>query len=423
VLAAIAKDTAYSFFSSIVLKVAMFVLTIIIAKELGANEFGKYGIAISTSNMILIFSSMGLGITSIKFITSSIDSNQELSKYSTIIEFCSVVSSLLLCILTIIFSTNIAIIFFKDTTLVNIIVISAFLMLTNSLIGIRTSMLQAISKFDMVFYTNLSSSLILILGISVLINLDLESVTNFLYLLLSIQILDYLFKSAIYYHWYFNSGKYITKFEILDLIPIFKFSIPSMLNGVCFMPVFWYTKTLLVENSGNLSNLGLFDAAFQWLSIVMIVTGAISTVALPAMIKNKRKNTFKKIYSIFLSLSIIIPIVITLIIPHLGSYIDLLYGASFSGLSEMVNLCLYISIFYSGWSIMSKVSTIEGKQWTVFFCNVLWSLSMLLFTPYLIDIYKVKGLFLSMLVSWAFVFFLYSIHNIIYFRKVEFDEI
>ena len=79
-LATIARDTAYSFLSSIVLKITIFILTIFIARELGANEFGKYGIAISTSNMILIFASMGLGVTSIKFITSSLDNHQNLSK-------------------------------------------------------------------------------------------------------------------------------------------------------------------------------------------------------------------------------------------------------------------------------------------------------------------------------------------------------
>ncbi|CAK2010421.1 oligosaccharide flippase family protein [Vibrio crassostreae] len=422
-LATIARDTAYSFLSSIVLKITIFILTIFIARELGANEFGKYGIAISTSNMILIFASMGLGVTSIKFITSSLDNHQNLSKNTSVIEFLSVITSILLCLLTIIFSTQIATVFFKDVTLVDIIVMSAFLMLTNSLIGIRTSMLQAISKFNIVFYTNLAASLLLLFGIGSLIILGLESVKNFLYLMITIQVIDYLSKSIIYYRWYLSHGNNIIRFDCSDLIPILKFSIPSMLNGICFMPVFWYTKTLLVQSSGDLTNLGLFDAAYQWLTIVMIATGAISTVALPSMIKYKRKNQFKKVYSIFLTLSITIPLVISLVAPFFGSHIENLYGDSFSGLSEMVNICLYISIFYSAWSIMSKVSTIEGKQWTVFSCNVVWSVIMLLITPYLIDMYNAKGLLLSILFSWVFVFVLYTIHNIIYFKRVEFYEI
>ena len=73
----LAKDSFWALFGNFIGKGLSLIAGIAVARFLGSEVYGEYGIIKSTLIMIAIFSSFGLGITATKFIAETKDKNPE----------------------------------------------------------------------------------------------------------------------------------------------------------------------------------------------------------------------------------------------------------------------------------------------------------------------------------------------------------
>lgn len=411
------SDSVYSLISSLVLKAVVFISSIIIARIFGPEEFGKYGIVISTVNMVMIFASLGLGMTLTKYVAEYKDDPYRLSSYvigsisiglglSTIISVCLYA-----------LSTDLAIYFFHDETLSPLLKFSALMVFSNCFIGLSVGALQGFRQFKLLFYSNVLIAVLL--TALLLLALHNGTVNDVLHAMLLSSVFDNFIKFSILAY---CLKKYKYSFVIPTLAvykKIISFAVPTLLNGICFLPFLWYSKTLLVIGDKGLYQAGLFDAAYQWLTLIMLLTGAISTAIFPVLSKNN--NDFIKVYKFGLLTSIIIPFLLVVIIYPLRVQISDLYGPGYEELMDLIPISIVISIFYSAWSVMSKVSSAKGKPWQVFFGNIIWGAVIYIFGSYSISEGGALELLRLMLSAWIIVCVYFTIQNFIVLKRSIFE--
>ena len=75
------KDSFWALLGNLIGKGLPFVAGIFVARLLGSESYGEFGLIKSSLISIALFSSFGLGITATKFIAEVVDINQQSAKH------------------------------------------------------------------------------------------------------------------------------------------------------------------------------------------------------------------------------------------------------------------------------------------------------------------------------------------------------
>ncbi|MCK5537627.1 MAG: oligosaccharide flippase family protein [Bacteroidales bacterium] len=140
---------------------------------------------------------------------------------------------------------------------------------------------------------------------------------------------------------------------------------------------FWYARVLIVNKTNSFENIAIFDAAFQWLSIVVIITGATTNVALPMMSKvmNNKENK-NKIFYTNMAVNVFIVICSTTILIVFSKSIMSLYGESYiKGQTTLIILAI-TSIFFTLYGLYNKWMISHQETKSILFSSII-SMSML----------------------------------------------
>jgi len=144
--------------------------------------------------------------------------------------------------------------------------------------------------------------------------------------------------------------------------------------------IFWLVRVHVSETSNGLIEIANFEVAFQFLTIIMILTGTTTSVLLPLL--SKKENSIKvKRKSLFFNVIINIMILIILGwgIKLYGIQILSVFGETYSTAKnyDLLILVFYISIFFTLSSILNKVIIAKGCPKSVLTVNIVSSLLML----------------------------------------------
>jgi len=160
---------------------------------------------------------------------------------------------------------------------------------------------------------------------------------------------------------------------------ILSLSLPLFLSIILNSWAFWYSKIVIIQDSGGFSDIAVFDAAFQWLTIIMILTGATTSVALPMLSNAFGKNDHKRLTKIFyfnLGTNGIISIIIAGIFILFSKNIMLLYGSQYiKGTNILITLSL-TAILFSISSLYNKYMVTYNKVWIIFIASLSGVLAM-----------------------------------------------
>lgn len=64
---------------------------------------------------------------------------------------------------------------------------------------------------------------------------------------------------------------------------LFDFSLPAVLSGVMVTPITWGAMAIIVNQPGGYVEMGLFNAANSWQKVILFVPGCLGSVALPLL--------------------------------------------------------------------------------------------------------------------------------------------
>lgn len=334
---------------------------IVIARLLGKDMYGEYGVVKTTMLYISGFATLGTGVTSTKFIAQHIETQKQHVK--SIIHGAIIISlsfSTFLAIMLILFSDNLAsylnapglkysfqalaaIIVFKSLTTTQIGILAGF---KNFSSIAKNSMLSGLLMFciciPLTYYWGLSGSFT-----ALFLSQAFNTIINFF----SIK----------------KQEKTLTNQTQKSYIKeIIRFSLPVALQESSYTFCHWGAIMFLAKCSST-GELGLYSAAAQWSAIILMVPTLLNNVILSYLsstTNDSKEHQNTKIRMLQANvLSTFLPFIVVFL---LADFIATFYGHSFYELPSVLRILTLSTIFESMCSVYKAEFMARGAVWSMF---------------------------------------------------------
>ncbi|WP_276390449.1 oligosaccharide flippase family protein [Eudoraea chungangensis] len=358
------QGTFWISIGSILSKGLLFFASIILARILSILEYGEYSMVKSTIDSFLVFASMGIGLTTTKYISELKDFDKE-NTSSLIGAAISLVLilSILIATLVIVFSKDITIRLLNNSSIQIPLIIGSFSLVFIAINSTQMGALLGMQSYKQTSISNLIRGVLMFFGLCVggyLYGVTGALTGNLIALVLVTFVLQALLRSE---------AKKIDVFINLEnwkssVKKIYKFALPASLSSIIIAPSIWILNTILVNQTNGYEELGLFNAVLIFILAIQMFNGSINEVLLPLFLSRTEKLSVNAeffnyygpwIISIILSLPLIIyPEIILLI---LGSKYD-------DGLvTAILSICILYTLITSSKGGISRDLIMKNKMW------------------------------------------------------------
>jgi O-antigen/teichoic acid export membrane protein len=411
----ILNGTAWLIIGQIISKLSVLIGAIVVARIIGREIYGEFAILKSTINTFTSISSAAFGIAATKYIAEY--RVTDISKIGRIISLTTtivLVFASAFTILIIVFSSQLSISLLDNNQLEYGLKISAIILLFSSINGLQQGIWMGFEEFKIISLVNVFSGLISIVAQTV--GAYYFGLKGALFGYGSLFVLQFIINQYLLKKLYNQNVIKITLNSMMDEISIvWKFILPTMLSGIIVMPIVWICNTFLVNQNGGYSEMASFDVSLQWQALVIFIPSNISKVILPFISKIRGQNkSYKNHMKLFISLTFILTLCLSIIISFSAKYIYEFYGDDFASSSSVLIIMCAAGVFMSLNSVIGQVITTENKMWSGFLFNVIWAISLLITSYFLIQHYEsAVGLALAYLFSYIILF---VIQRIFYYK-------
>lgn len=355
------KDSFWAVLGNAVGNVLLLISGIIIARLLGRDIYGEYGMVKTTMFYIATFSTFGLGFSTTKFVANCLEESpgkirQLISdSYHIVVIFSSFVALVLLMFaniladyldepsMSIAFRALALIIVAKavNTTQIGILAgLKEFKKLAKNIIFSSFSMF--IICIPLTYYYGLVGSLI-----SLFISQLLDCILNY-----------YSIKKIIVGFNSYVSEKFYKK--------LIKFSFPIAMQECSFTLCNWLT-TIIIAKYASLGELGIYTAVAQWNAIILFIPSVLSNVILSHLSNtNSDVKTRRVIMKKMIAINVFCTLLPFIAIFFLSDTIIAFYGESFISMKVVFNTMVFSSIFICTANVFTSDLISKGKTWIVF---------------------------------------------------------
>lgn len=371
----LARDSFWALFGNAVGRGLSLIAAMAIARFLGSNAYGEYGMIKGTLLSIAIFSSFGLGYTATKFIAeNNKHGGAQIYAIHKIVQFVTLVSSTSIAIIVIIFSDALAT-WLKDPSLSTILKWSAIAIIMNAFVTSQNGELGGFRAYRIIaLNTIIYGAITFIISIPLAYFYGLEGaiialiISLFLNCLINeISLIKLLPKQK-------------SKLSIIYVKEILSFSFPIALQESLYSIVSWLGMAILVRLA-DYSQLGLYSAASQWMAVMLFVPGALRNVALSHFSENSDDPDISKIvFKRLLFVNFVSTFIPFVIISIASRWISSFYGESFVELPSVLNICVFTSVINSMSNVLTQSLISHNKNWYLFFARLFRDFSVLLLT-------------------------------------------
>jgi O-antigen/teichoic acid export membrane protein len=408
------KSSFWSIIGAIFSKGLVFISWIIVARILGSEGYGQFGIVRSTVLMFTTFAGFSLGITASKHVAEFVNLDKE--KTGRILGLTLSFGTIMGSVVAVIFyslSSWLAKITLNAPEIEVELKIGALILFFSSLNGAQIGALQGFSAFKKIARINIIQAVVSfpLFVVGALYFGIYGTIWAFAFSYVFICILSYFeLKSETSNH----GVEFDFRNSWMEKGMLFNYSLPAFLSGLMVTPVKWYVDSLLVSKSGFIE-MGVFTAALTFNNIILVGASMVSGPFIAIMAKDKyndRDTIFSKINILApwaIGLFVCLPF---LIFPEFGS---VLFGDSFGNSSfeiTFIFVLLYtiVLMFKQG---LARVIAVYDLQWWGFFSNIIWA-CVLIISIFSLNHYSAPIFALSYLIA-------YVINTIViipvYFRK------
>ncbi|MFQ2430517.1 oligosaccharide flippase family protein [Aeromonas caviae] len=335
-----------------VAKLTIFIIGIVAARLLSQDSFGQFSMIRSTITAVGSLLAGTVGTTSTKNISENDGNKTKQIEYVYSVIVVNFIFTLMAIILFIIASNYQNNDFLEMLVSDNIIVVisSGLLFFTNASILLQ-GVLIGLEKYKQLLSISFIVA-ILILPIGYIFiswwGFDGALVTFFLYYLF-----DSFFKIKVTFSVLNNSRVIIVLSQVMQVITgILRSNILLLLVTVIVTFSFWYSRVLVIKHTGDFEKIAIYDAAFQWLSIIMLVTTASTSVALAKMAKpNANKINILKNSTIS---NLLVSIPVSFVFIFFSEHIMSLYGSDYVDGAKTLSILSVASNFFSLSTIFNR---------------------------------------------------------------------
>lgn len=359
-------------------RLAMFMTNIVAARMLPQEVFGQFAMIRSTISSVEGILSGALGSPMIKRVSET--AHLEKEKVNLIISalFFTNISIAVLLALAIFFLSPLIVehFFIGQTEMIQGLYIGSFLLIATTLSNLTQTILSGFEEYKKLAYAGIAASLFSFPFIVLLIyffNLY-GAISGIILYFLS----DFAWK-------YFQLKKSLTLSIKYDMIAmcnegkkLLSFSTPLFLSAIVTSASFWYARVMVVKSTESFAGIAVFDAAYQWLTIIMIITGATTSVALPMLSKSFADDTSdtKRIFKINLIVNFFIALLFAFIFILFSTKIMSIYGVNYTDGDTILDLLSINAIFFTLAAVYSKYMIAHGKSGLLAYSSLIGAIYM-----------------------------------------------
>lgn len=367
----------WSFVGSVVARLLGIVSSVAIARLLGKEGFGEYGIIQSTVVLFGTFAGFSLGLTATKHVAQY--RHKDPAKAGRILGLSAVVALFSGGIFAVVLAVGAS--WLAATTLAaphlaGGLRIGAVLILFTALNGAQTGALIGLEAFKLTAQLNLLTglaSLPLVVGGVVLFGLQ-----GALWGLAVSASLTWLL-----FHWGLRRElrqggiPFALKGSSQEMRVLWAFSLPAVISGMLAAPVTWACNALLVNQPNGYAEMGIANAANQWFYAFLFLPGVLARASVPVLSERMGsgdRSGCRKIitYTIAVNAGVVLPLVV---VGCLASrYIMGIYGPAFAEHSRVLMVAIITGGVLAIQIPMGQMTAASGRMWTEICMNLGWAI-------------------------------------------------
>lgn len=375
---ALFKDSFWAVFGNGLGHFLLLLAGIIIARFLGKDIYGEYGVVKTTMFHIASFATLGLGFTATRFVARYKDTNEPLLKgsiYASVV--ITAISSAVLCILLFVFATPLAN-YLDEPRLSTPFRFLGIIILAKALCTTTGAILGGTKNFKAVGINNIISGVsMLAMGASFTyvwgLNGSLVALLTSQVILCVLNFISINKNTLAKLRHVENNAQYG---------PLLKFTFPVALQELSYTLAQW-GAVLLITKYCSLGEVGLYSAAAQWNAIILFMPSLLANVVLSYLSGSETVKQQKKILKLMLLVNFLATLVPFIVVYLLSGFITSFYGSTFVGMKDVMNILVFSTIFDCMSKVFQSNMISEGKNWTLFTLRTIRDIS-LLFVAYII---------------------------------------
>lgn len=337
---------------------------IVIARLLGKDLYGEYGMVKTTMFNIAAFSTFGLGYTSTKFVSEFIQKDstyiKDIARKSLLI---TLVSSSTLCVILFLFAEQLAT-FINAPELATPFRFLGIIMICRAMATTSGAICAGFKDFKNVGINNVLSGLSLLIFGFVLTYYN--SVTGSLIALFLSQLIICVSNLLLVNKHIKNLPTESKRIET----NLFRYSLPVALQELSYMVSTW-GATLLLTKYASLGEVGIWTAAQQWNAIVLFIPGLLLNVVLAYLSGSIDTSQHESMLKKMLLINFLCALAPLLIVVLLSNFIVSMYGSTFVGMNVVLNTLLLSTIFMCLSNVLQSDFISLGKNWELLLARFL----------------------------------------------------
>jgi O-antigen/teichoic acid export membrane protein len=375
----LAKGAFWSVLDTGFTRVFALMVSIVVARTVGREHFGQFGVVQGTIGVFGLFAGLGMSITATKYVAELRQSDPlRTGRILGLSTLLAAVSSSVMCAILVVIAP-----WLSRTTLASAEVgplmrLGCGLLFFGVLNGAVAGALYGFEDFKSIaivdFVAGLVGCGVVIAGV---LTAGLAGAIFGLVAGVGLQCLGYCFFLRRELH---KSGiSIIYKGCFAEWAVIAKFSTPALLASAMTGPVAWACSAIVVNQPGGYAQMGLFNAANQWRSAILLLPLTLSTPFLPVLssLFGKDKEKYFKVLLAGIVANASLALLAAAGVIIFSHTIMSSYGREFVG-GTPVLICLVVSSVVTAtfWSVGQAITS-SGKMWWGFVINLIWAIALI----------------------------------------------
>ena len=373
------RDSFWALLGNILGKGLALIAGIVVARFLGSEEYGEYGMIRNNLTMIAIFSSLGLGYTATKFIAECKGNAAKAYVIHKIVMRITWTTSGIIMVLVAVLSKQLAA-WLDAPHLESLLFFASVAVVLNAVNTTQIGELSGFKAYKEITFNNTWAGVVTFVT-SVILTYFYSIDGAVIALVISFATNCWLNKRSI--------KKYLSQQGAIEYggnyRKILSFTFPVALQESTYSITHWLSTILLIKLAGY-GELGLYSAATQWMAVMLFVPGALRNVALSHLSEhNDDMVTNKRILKRMVQINLITTLFPFMAIALLSGWICSWYGDSYYGLQSVLNVCMFTTVVNSLTNVFTQNMIAMNKNWYLFVTRTVRDLFILATATFLIQ--------------------------------------
>lgn len=351
---------------------------ILVARLLGGEAFGEFGLIRNTLLMLLTFGSVGVGVAATKFVAQYRGSPDCLTKAISWFFQFSLLLGLAMALTLIILSGFISGTILEVKSANSGLQLAALAVFFCAINNCQTGILSGFEAFKFVALINVGNGLFTLVAVAVgarlwgvdgaVLGLGLAALLSSI---LGKQLLARLRKGVAN-----NDAATRTDQSAearFNRNEINKYCLAITLSGILVAPVLWLCNAFLSRSDDGLMQVALYEAANQWRMLILFVPSLMAQVLLPVFASVNNRGEFNSVLKISILITFSASAFMALLLALLPSQLMSLYGSQFIGAVEVVRWLAATAVLMAVNNTIGQAIAGSGNVWHGFVMNLIWA--------------------------------------------------